>query len=99
MRSLPYNKEPKLRTKGEYIDEPTEWFHAEPKVSTNFFSESNIRVTIVDVDPIANIYNDSGRPPRREDVIRVVAKVMRGTHHRMCVVKLSGVFNRSRNMV
>ena len=77
MRSLPYNKEPKLRTKGEYIDEPAERFHSECEVSTNFFSEGNIRVTIVDVDPIANIYNDSGCPPGREGVIRV-AKVMRG---------------------
>ena len=59
-----------VRTNGESIDEPAEWFHAKCKVSTDSFSESDVGVIIADVDTITNIYDDSACPPI---VIRALA--------------------------
>jgi len=53
----------KLRTKGKNIDEPTGLFHAERKVSSDSFSEGDVRGITTDINPITNIYDDSGRPP------------------------------------
>ena len=52
-----------MRTKGETIDEPAERFHAESKVSIDFLSEGEVRIIMADVNPITDVYNDSGRPP------------------------------------
>jgi len=59
-----------LRTKRESIYGPAERFHAECKVSTDSFSESDVGVIIADIDPISNIYDDSDCPPI---VIRALA--------------------------
>jgi len=53
----------KLRTKGKSIDEPTGLFNAERKVSNDSFSQGDVRGITPDINPIANIYDDSGRPP------------------------------------
>jgi len=53
----------KLRTKGKTIDEPAERFHAERKVFDDSFSEGDVIDITADINPIANIHNNSGRPP------------------------------------
>ena len=53
-----------LRTNGENINRPAEWFYAEHKAITRFFSNTDVRVIIANVDPITNIYDGSSCPPR-----------------------------------
>jgi len=53
----------KLRTKGKTIDEPAERFPAERGVSSDSISEGGVRGITTDINPISNIYMDSGRPP------------------------------------
>ena len=64
-----------LRTKGKSIDEPTIRFYAERKVSNDPLSEGDVRIIIADVDPIANIYDDSGRPSGRGIVGTVIGSI------------------------
>ena len=52
-----------MRTKRECIDEPTVWLYTERKVFNDSLSEGDVRIVIADLDPITNIYGDSGRPP------------------------------------
>jgi len=49
-----------LRTNRETVDKPAERLKAERKVFSDPFGKGDVRVIIANVDPITNIYHDSG---------------------------------------